>query len=43
MCAYLEDNPFTFHYELIITEEGKQERLELLKFTFHYELIITKI
>ena len=32
---------FTFHYELIITEDLKKDLLDTFKFIFHYELIIT--
>ena len=32
---------FTFHYELIITEDNTEAKVNLKIFTFHYELIIT--
>ena len=34
--------PFTFHYELIITEAAAIVCQGAFAFTFHYELIITK-
>ena len=37
----LAKNPFTFHYELIITLIQKRVSATKKTFTFHYELIIT--